>query len=355
MTTLPAALKTKIAQIETSGNYGKFIAEPLEPGFGVTLGNALRRVLLSSLPGAAITWIKIDGVQHEYSTIPHMKEDVIEFVLNIKSIRLRSHTDKPGLLRLEVTGEGKITAGDIMANPNFEIVNPELHLATLNSKQAKLFMDFNVERGKGYQPAAHMDGLPIGTLPVDAIFTPVMKVNYNVEHTRVEQMTNYDKLVLEVWTDDSITPLEAVRQSAQLLVDQFFLFCTIGKTIDAGEQKQPLAYSVPAEQYNTPIEKLNLSPRTLNCLKRSNINKVGEVLERSKEELLNIRNFGEKSLTELYDKLTSMGFISAEVRSAMMGDKEEPEADQKAKAARSTLSLSDLKRVLPSNGDDGDK
>jgi DNA-directed RNA polymerase subunit alpha len=214
-------------------------------------------------------------------------------------------------------------------------------------------MDLNVERGKGYQPGTHVDGMPIGTLPVDAIFTPVVKVNYTLEHTRVEQFTNYDKLVLEVWTDGSITPLDAVRQAAQVLVDQFFLFCTIGKTLDAGEQKQPLAYSVPAEQYNTPIEKLNLSPRTHNCLKRSNINKVGEVLERSKEELLNIRNFGEKSLQELYEKLSSMGFISEEIKNAITADKD-GSAESKSKP-KAISDLQELKKVIPMERDKEDE
>ena len=354
MTTLAAVLKTKIDQVEAEGNFGKFIAEPLEPGMGVTLGNALRRVLLSSLTGAAITWVRIDGVQHEYSTLPHMKEDIIEFLLNVKAIRLHANTDKPGTLRLEVSGEGKVTAADINANPSFTVVNPELHLATLDAKRAKLGVEFNVERGRGYQPGARVDGMPIGTLPVDAIFTPVIKVNYTVEHTRVEQITNYDRLVLEVWTDNSILPLDAVRQAAQILVDQFFLFCTIGKTLDAGEEKRPLAYSVPAEQYNTLIEKLNLSPRTLNCLKRSNINKVGEVLERSKEELLQIRNFGEKSLAELYEKLSAMGFLSEDVLKNLRVD-EKADAEGGKKTSKALRDLSDLKKAIPVEEEDEER
>ncbi len=301
--------KTKIEIVEGTSTYGRFVAEPLESGFGTTLGNSLRRVLLSSLPGAAVTSVKIEDVQHEYSTLPHVKEDITEFLLNVKGIRLRCHADAPALLRLEVSGEGKVCAGDIQASAQCEIINPELHLVTLDSPEAKFSAEFTVERGKGYIPAGHEDGTPIGVLPVDAIFTPVRKVNYIVEHTRVGQRTDYDRLVLDVWTDGTLLPVDAVRQAAQVLVDQFFLFCAVGKAVEVGTERQPLALTIPAEQYNTPIEKLELSARTFNALKRSNINKVGEVLERSREELLNIRQLGQKSLTELYDRLASMGFI----------------------------------------------
>ena len=299
-----------IRVVESTENYGKVVVEPLERGFGVTLGNAMRRVLLSSLPGAAITGVRIDGVQHEYSTIPSVKEDVAEILLNVKAIRIKPLSDRPGPIRLEVQGPGQVTAGDIQPSADFEIVNPELYLASLDSSEAKLSAEFNVEIGKGYVPAAHTDGQPIGVLPVDAIFTPVRRVNYTVEKTRVGQVTNYDRLVLELWTDGTKSPREAVRESGQILVDSFFQFVSLDQAPEGATDRQPLAHTVPAEQYNIPIERLELSARTLNCLKRAKINKVGEVLEKSHDELLKIKNFGDKSLAELYDRLRAMGLLS---------------------------------------------
>ncbi|MBI4201409.1 MAG: DNA-directed RNA polymerase subunit alpha [Chloroflexi bacterium] len=346
-------IKPQIECVEQTETYGRFVAEPLEPGFGVTLGNSLRRVLLGSLPGAAVTWVRIEGVQHEYSTLSFLKEDIIEFLLNVKNIRLRPKSERPATLRIEIQGEGVVTASDIQPSPDYEIVNPELYLATLNSNQdAKFSVELQVERGKGYEPASHKDGLPIGTLPVDAIFSPISKVNFSVERTRVEQRTDYDKLVLEVWTDGSVSPTEAMRQAAQILVDQFFLFCAIGKTIEAGPEKQPLAHTIPAEQYNMPIEKLSLSARTLNCLKRSNINKVGEVMEKTREELLTIRNFGEKSLRELYQILHSMGLLS-EMPEDLAKPLEEEDEDKEPKAGvkKSLADLAALKDQLAAKGD----
>lgn len=327
-TTLDDKVTAKIEAVESNDVYGKFVAEPLERGFGITLGNALRRVLLSSLTGTAITWVRIDGIQHEYSCMPHVKEDVTEFLLNVKGIRLRSLTDNPGKLILDVRGEGLICAGDITSSGDIDVVNPELHIATLDSEKASLSVEFNVERGKGYEPASSSNGLPIGVLPVDAIYTPVHKVNYIVEHTRVGQVTDYDRLNLEVWTDGSITPLEAVRQAAQILVDHFFLFCNLGKIRETEPEKQPLVSSIPTEYYNTPITSLGLSARTLNCLKRSDINKVGEVLETSKEDLLALRNFGEKSLRELYDSLRNMGIEIESEKKDEEGQQEGPEIEE---------------------------
>ena len=292
---------------ETSDTYGLFYVEPLPRGFGMTLGNPVRRVLLSSIEGVAINWVRIDGVEHEYSTIPNVKEDVVDILLSIKSINLRSSTDRPGKLRLEVTGPGHITAGDIMASSDFEVVNPELHIATLDGSNSKLVIEMNVERGVGYEPAASGEGLPIGVLPVDSIYTPVRKVNYSIETTRVGQHTDYERLKLEVWTNGAIAPIEAVNQAGKELVEHFFRFSTASeKELQEGD-RPTWASAIPASQYNMTVESLNLTARTLNCLKRAQINKVGEVLEKNREELLRIRNFGEKSLFELDDRLRELG------------------------------------------------
>ena len=301
-------INPEIKQLEFADRYGKFAIEPLEPGYGMTLGNPLRRVLYGSLTGTAVTWIKVEGVLHEYATIEHMKEEVSEFLLNVKGIRLRSETDRPGKLRLEVAGEGEVCAADIMASSNFEVVNPELHLATLDAAEAKLAVEFNVEQGVGYKEAASGNDQSIGTLPVDAVFTPIRKVNYRVEPTRVGQRTDYERLVVEIWTDGTVEPIEALRQSGEILMNKFFLFAKV--QIDSSEAGSPvLIPSISPEKYNVVVEKLELSSRTLNCLKRAGIDKVGEVLEKSKEELIAIRNFGEKSYTELFDQLRAMDLL----------------------------------------------
>lgn len=307
-----APAKPKLEAVEVNDNYGKFVAEPLERGFGVTLGNALRRVLLNSLQGAAVTAVRIQGTQHEYSTIPDVREDVAELLLNIKGIRLKAHADRPGILRMEIQGPGQVTAGDIQPSADYDIVNPELYLASLDSAKAKLSIDFHVGAGKGYVAAAPIEGMPIGVLPVDAIFTPIRRVNYVVEKTRVGQVTDYERLVFEVTTDGSKSPLEAMREAGQILVESFHQFAALGISVGKDTEQSAIALSIPSEQYNTPIEKLELSARTLNCLKRSKINKVGEVLEKSREELLKIKNFGEKSLEELYERLRGMGFMSSD-------------------------------------------
>ena len=303
----------QISVEEADDRYGKFFIEPLEPGYGITLGNPLRRTLYSSLPGTAVTWVKIEGVLHEYATIPHVKEEVSEFLLNVKSVRLRSEVERPGKLRLEVAGEGEVCAADIIASSDFEVVNPELHLLTLDSADAKVSVELNVERGKGYVVAPHEDGQPIGVLPVDAVFTPIRKVNYNVEKTRVGQRTDFERLVLEVWTDGSITPVESVRQAANILVNEFFLFANVQKVAEDGGEGPSVPLKIPAEHYNIPVERLELSSRTLNCLKRAAINKVGEVLELSKAELLRIRNFGEKSYSELFSRLRETNLLPPEL------------------------------------------
>ena len=304
----------QIEIVESDNDYARIVAEPLEPGFGITVGNALRRVLLSSLPGAAVVSVRIDGVQHEFSTIPHMKEDIIEFLLNVKELRLRALSDRPGKLFLEVTGrEGGITAADIQSPPDYEIVNPELHLATLDSADAELRVEFNVEQGRGYVPAGQTDGLPIGVIPMDAIFTPVHKVNYKVERTRVGQASNYDRLVLEVWTDDTISAVEAISQSADILLGQLSLFSQLGKPSPPVVERGLGAGTVlTPSRYSTQIEDLQLSVRAYNCLKRSGLMTVGQVLEKSEDELLSLRNFGRKSYDELRDRLIELGYLSAE-------------------------------------------
>ena len=305
----PPSTEPRIEVEESTEEYGRFVIEPLEQGFGVTLGNSLRRVLLGSLTSAAITSVRIEGVQHEYSTIPMVKEDVSELLLNVKAVRIKPLSDRPGTLRLEVQGPGQVTAGDIQPSADFEIVNPELYLASLDSAKGSLSIEFQVEIGKGYAPAAHTDDMPIGVVPVDAVFSPVQKVNYTVDKTRVGQVTDYERLVLEVWTDLTKSSQEAVREAAQVLVDAFFQFAALGQVVEGMPERQPLAHAIPADQYNMPIERLELSARTLNCLKRAKINKVGEVLEKSRSELLRIKNFGEKSLTELHERLRSLGLL----------------------------------------------
>ncbi len=305
--------RPRITVIDDDDRYGKFAVEPLEEGHGVTLGNPLRRVLYSSLPGTAVTWVKIEGVLHEYGTIAHVKEEVAELLLNIRGIRLRSSVDRPGKLRLEVAGEGQVCAGDIMASSDFEVVNPELHLAILDSNEAKLSVELNVEQGRGYLPAGHGDGLPIGVLPMDAVFTPIRKVNYNIEKTRIGQRADLERLVLEVWTDGSITPVEAVRQASNILVENFFLLASVQREVADGAEGPPIALKISPENYNVLVERLELSSRTLNCLKRASINKVGQVLELKKSELLQIRNFGEKSLNELYSRLREMNLFPPEL------------------------------------------
>jgi len=292
--------------------YGRFVAEPLENGYGITLGNALRRVLLGSLEGAAITSVRIDQVQHEFSTVPGMQEDTTEFLLNVKEIRLKALSNRPGTLALDAEGPGVVTAGDLQVPADFEIANPDLVLATLDNKDARLNVEFHAQLGKGYVPAGSVEGMPIGVVPVDAIFSPVRKVNYRVEKTRVGQSTNFDRLVLEVWTDGTISPVDALGQSADILMDQFALFSAMGRPAAAAVERGVTAGSslhMAPDRYNTPIEDLSLSVRAYNCLKRSGLMTVGQVLEKSEDELLSLRNFGRKSYDELRDRLIELGYV----------------------------------------------
>ena len=291
----------RIDIVEIDGCYGKFSVEPLPRGYAVTLGNPMRRILYSSLEGAAITWVKIEDVLHEYDSVPHVKEEVAEFLMNVKGVRLRSDVDRPGKLRMEVSGQGEVCAGDIITSSDFEVVNPDHHLATLDSDQAKLSVEFNVERGVGYSQIVQNHGLPIGVLPLDAIFSPVRKVNYSFEDLRVGQNTNFERLFIEVWTDGAITPVQAIQRAANILVTNFFLFANLRDEVDGDNESLPVQVS-PVE-YNVLVESLDLSSRTLNCLRRVEIEKVGELLAMKKEDLLAIRNFGKKSLDEVYNKL----------------------------------------------------
>ena len=300
-----------IRLIESDGNYGKLAIEPLQRGYGITIGNPLRRILLSSIPGSAVTWVKIDNVDHEYTAIDGIKEEVMDLLLNIKRIRINSPAQRTGKMRLETTGEGTVCAGDISTSSDFEIVNPELHLATLDNPEVTLSIEFNVDQGIGYQPAVQnegVSGLPVGVLPVDAIFNPVRKVDYTIERTRVGQVTDYERLVLELWTDGTIGPLEAVQTAAETLVRHFFIFSNFHP--DEDTETTTTRVQISPEIFQMPLDKLQLSPRTANCLKRAHLSKVGEVVDMSDEDLLKIRNFGERSLSELKEKLAGLNIPS---------------------------------------------
>ncbi len=300
----------KIENVASEPNYGRYHVEPLEPGFGVTVGNALRRVLLSSLPGAAVTSIKIDNVYHEFSAIPGVKEDTTELVLNTKQIRLRSFADRPVQLRIEASGTGEVTAADIIAPPDVEIINPELHLATLDGEDSRLVLELTVERGKGFVGAGSREGLAIGVIPIDAIYTPTRRVNYTVELVRVGQVTDYERLVLEVWTDGTMSPDEGIAQSSHILIRHFDLLTElVAKPAARFEKSTASAVTIPSKLYDIPIEDLDLTVRAYNCLKRAGIVKVGQVLEMSEDDLLGVRNFGRKSLDELRDRLAERGFL----------------------------------------------
>jgi DNA-directed RNA polymerase subunit alpha len=304
-----------ITATESEQNYASYDIEPLEAGYGSTLGNSLRRVLLSSLSGAAITSIKIDGVQHEFQDVPGVKEDVTDIVLNVKRLRLRSFSDRPVTMRLEVSGERDVTGADIQAPSTVEIVNPEVHICMVDDPRAHFEMEMVVEAGKGYVPAESKEDQPIGQIPVDAIFTPVERVSYTVSNTRVGQMTNYDKIVLQIWTDGTVTPDEALRQASHILVQHFQMIAEWNEPVIGEPVPPPLPgvtpYQIPQKIYDTPIEELDLSVRAYNCLKRSNITKVGQVLTMSRDDLLAVRNFGEKSLTELADRLMQRKLLPA--------------------------------------------
>ena len=297
------------AEIKSDGTYGRFVLEPLERGFGTTLGNSLRRVLLSSLPGVAVTSIKIDGVQHEFSTVPGVKEDVTEIVLNIKGLIAKIHGEAPKTIHIEAEGECEVTAGDIKVDSEVEILDPGMHIATLGPG-AKLYMEIVIDKGRGYVPSERNKqkiANVIGAIPVDSIYTPVLKVNYTVENTRVGQITDYDKLTIEVWTDGTISAKEAVSLGAKVLTEHLNLFVDLSDeayTADIMVEKDDKGKEKVLEM---TIEELDLSVRSFNCLKRAGINTVAELVQRNQEDMMKVRNLGKKSLEEVEQKLVALG------------------------------------------------
>ncbi len=323
--------KIEIAEISNDGRYGRFICEPLERGYGTTIGNSLRRMLLSSLEGAAVTSIKVDGVLHEFSTIKGVKDDVTNIVLNIKQLCLKMDGDEPHTIRIDVEGEREVTGADVICDADVEVLNPDLHIATLN-EQGSLQIEMRVERGRGYVPA-EKNKTPedvIGTIPVDSIFSPVLRVNYKVEDTRVGNVMDYDKLVLEVWTNGTVRPDEAVAKAAGILVEHLKLFRNMvaepvpepPEVEEEQPQLQPQSnVAAPPEDsskriLDTTIEDLDLSVRSFNCLKRAGINVVGDLVARTEEEMMKVRNLGRKSLDEVKKKLEEYGLsLKPSVRS----------------------------------------
>jgi len=314
-------IETAIPRIETleqTGTYGKFVVEPLERGYGVTLGNSLRRVLLSSIPGAAVTSIKIDGVLHEFSTIPGVKEDTTELILNLKDLFVKVHFDtvvpaggkaEPKTIRIDVKGEGTVTGADIQCPSDVEVVNPEVYLATLSDSTAALSMEMTVEEGKGYVLPEKQDKSKqvIGVIPVGAAFTPVRRVSYNVEATRVGFKTDFERLTLEIWTNGTIAPAESLSQAAHLLEMFFRRFVEFPKGLGGRTAGMGVSFAVGAGAPDARIEELDFSVRTYNCLKKANILTIGDLLQISESDLMQIRNFGKKSLTEVKEKLSSLG------------------------------------------------
>lgn len=293
--------------VETKENFGRFLVQPLEKGFGVTLGNSLRRALLSYLPGAAVTRIRIEGIQHEFSTIPHVKEDVTEFLLNVKELRLLPLSGQPGKLTLEVEGEGRVCAADIKPSTDFGIANPELYLATLDSPDARLYVEFDVELGEGYRQAESGDNLSVGTIPVDAIFTPIRKVNFTVVPTHVSEGGSREQLYLEVCTDGTVSPVDAISRSAAILVEQLTPFVDYARVSPIKEEEELVGLAIPEELYNMPVDRLNLSVRTMNCLRRGGIATVGQIIATGEKGLLSLRNFGQKSKQEIEERLNELG------------------------------------------------
>ncbi len=317
MSVLSNMVTPKVEREAEARNYGKFVISPLERGYGVTLGNALRRVLLSSLEGAAVTSVRITDVLHEFSDIPGVREDVIQVMLQIKQLRMFLHDVDNAHLHLEVRGEGQVTAADIQAPAEVEIVNPELYLFTVDDPHTNLEIDMIVERGRGYSPANERSGrLPIGELPVDAIFSPVKRVSWTVGSARVGQSTNFDRLVLEIWTDGTVPPEQSLDTASKILIDHLRLISGISEeTLMVGVEKEQTGSRLTSEAAETPIENLDLSVRVFNSLKRTGITTVGDVLdllEKGDEAVMSIRNFGEKSLDELRQKMIEKGFLQEE-------------------------------------------
>jgi DNA-directed RNA polymerase subunit alpha len=300
-----AVLEFQRASIEVRerrDNYAKFAIEPLERGFGITLGNSLRRILLSSLPGAAVTYVKIDGVLHEFSTIPGVVEDTTNIILNLKGLPLKLSVDEPKVLRIEATGEREVTASDIVPDADVELLEPDYHIATLSDKKARLFMEIGVEKWRGYVTADKQRNVEhvIGLIPVDSIFTPIRKVAYQIEDTRVGQVTDYDRLIIEIETNGSLTPDEALSTAAGILQDQLGMFVTFS---GRPEIEAPVEEAKPFAGWDIPVDELDLSVRSYNCLKRAGITKISELLQKTEEEIMNMRNLGKKSVDEIKEKL----------------------------------------------------
>lgn len=320
----------KIERDAMSRNYGRFIISPLERGFGTTLGNALRRVMLSSLPGAAVTSIRVGDVHHEFSAIPSVREDMTQVILHVKQLRMIMHNDtEVARLRLDVQG-GVVTAGDIICPPEVELTNPDLYLFTVDDDQARVEMEFSVESGRGYSPAEERGKLPIGELPVDALYSPVRRVSYDVEQARVGQKTNYDKLILEVWTDGTIQPEVAMRESAAILMKHLGIVANVDPSqFEPGVEPVEVHEPTRPEYYDLPIESLDLSVRVFNSLKRTGITNIGEVLamlEKGEDAMLAIRNFGDKSLEELLQALRSKDYLPGE-HETLEAEEELPEPE----------------------------
>jgi DNA-directed RNA polymerase subunit alpha len=319
---LSAQVFPKVESDALTREYGRFAIGAMEPGYGITLGNALRRVLLSSLPGAAVTSIRITDVHHEFSDIPNVKEDVMQLMLNVKQVRMNLRGEGPIRMRLEVRGEGVVTAGDIVAPPEIEIVNPDLYLFTTDSNKARLDIEFQVEAGRGYSPADQRGKLPIGELPVDAIFSPVRRVNFSVEPARIGQTTNYDRLMVEIWTDGTVRPQDALAQAAQMLVQHLRLIAGVSGIEEEMEIGEKDHKGIPSEFSDKPIEDLELSVRVYNSLKRAGISTIGDLMDmidKNGGSLMNLRNFGEKSMLELKDKLKQRNLIPNDEPDAEMG------------------------------------
>lgn len=310
-------LRPRIRQVQQLDRYAKFSVEPLEKGYGHTLGNALRRVLLSSIEGTAITSIQIDGVLHEFSTIPGVVEDTTEMILNLKELAIRSINgtlEGARTARIEAKGEGEITGADIVLPPMLEVINKEQRIATLTSRNASLNVTLNIESGKGYQPAKSQDKMhkPIGTIPIDAVFTPVRRVNYYVEPTRVGQKTDYDRLVLEIWTNGTIAPADAISQAAKILDTYLQLFFDFAEREEQERKMEEVEVREKDRVLDYRIDDLDFSVRTYNCLKREGVETLEDLVRRTEHDLMNIRNFGKKSLNEVKDKLTALGLALRE-------------------------------------------
>lgn len=308
-------IKPKRLEVDTeisTNSYSKFVGEPFERGFGITLGNSLRRILLSSLVGAAITSVRIEGVLHEFSTIPGVREDVTDIILNLKEVLLRLHSEGPEIIKIDIAKEGEVKASNIITNNNVEVLNPDLYIATL-AKNAKLKMEMEVKRGRGYVPAEKnkQEDDPIGTIPIDAIFSPVKKVNYVVGHARLGQRADYDKLTIEVWTDGSVLPEDAVAYAAKILKDQMDIFINFDDSEEQKKEEEIITDEVKEAVINKnlyrSIEELELSVRSSNCLKNANIKYIGELVQKTEAEMLKTRNFGRKSLNEIKEILQDMG------------------------------------------------